>query len=321
MASGADNSAINDLIFKELIKRGYSLEGNTRIWNIADSKLWYLTPAQAQAYLDAENSREYKKKMVDNELQLLRETIPKIMEKLASKETITLVDVGCGDGKKAVVPINILKKNHKINYCPIDISAYMVNKAIENISNLEGVSEVVKFQWNVSDFENLENVTELLRKGNKELLILFLGSTLGNFETHELLYSLQNSMEFGDSLLIGVALDNAKDGSELAKSYITPEADNFMGHVLIELGFSRDEIKFGARYKHGRVECFYEIKKDKKIQFQDKNIYFYEGDQVIISYSHKYTQKELEEAVKLYFGKYEFYTNAEKDWTLIFCKK
>ena len=48
---------INDLIFRELIKRGYSLEGNTRIWNIADSKLWYLTPEQAQSYLDAENSR------------------------------------------------------------------------------------------------------------------------------------------------------------------------------------------------------------------------------------------------------------------------
>jgi len=28
---------INDLIFKELLKRGYSLEGNTRIWNLADS--------------------------------------------------------------------------------------------------------------------------------------------------------------------------------------------------------------------------------------------------------------------------------------------
>ena len=33
-----DSLKINDLIIKELIKRGYSLEGNTRIWNIADSK-------------------------------------------------------------------------------------------------------------------------------------------------------------------------------------------------------------------------------------------------------------------------------------------
>ena len=52
---------INGMIFKELIKRGYSLDGNTRIWNIADSKLWYLKPEQAQAFLDLENSQDYKK--------------------------------------------------------------------------------------------------------------------------------------------------------------------------------------------------------------------------------------------------------------------
>ena len=44
MVAETEAPKINDLIFKELIKRGYSLEGNTRIWNIADSKLWYLTP-------------------------------------------------------------------------------------------------------------------------------------------------------------------------------------------------------------------------------------------------------------------------------------
>ena len=49
---------INDLIFKELIKRGYSLEGNTRVWNIADSKLWYLTPEQAQGYLDLDSDKD-----------------------------------------------------------------------------------------------------------------------------------------------------------------------------------------------------------------------------------------------------------------------
>lgn len=312
---------INDLIFKELIKRGYSLEGNTRIWDIADSKLWYLTSEQAQAYLDLDQSEEYKSRMVDNEIKLLKEVIPKIIEKNDFKENVTLVDVGCGDGRKAIVPIEILKKDHKIDYCPIDISAYMVNEAIKNISKLKGVDEIVKFQWNVSDFENLENVTKLLRKPNQELLILFLGSTIGNFETHDLLYSLQNSMEFGDSLLIGVALNNTKDEEEIARSYINPEVDNFLRYVPMGLGFSKDEIKFGARYKHRRVECFYEIKQNKTIKFQDREIHFYKGDQIVVSHSHKYSQEELENSIKLYFGKYKFYTNEEKDWTLLFCQK
>ena len=65
----AETTQINDLIFKELIKRGYSLEGNTRIWNIADSKLWYLTNEQAQAYLDLENSQEYNDAVGEDEGQ------------------------------------------------------------------------------------------------------------------------------------------------------------------------------------------------------------------------------------------------------------
>ena len=59
MKVSKEDPVINDLIFKELIKRGYSLKGNTRIWNISDSKLWYLKPDQAQAYLDLERSKVY----------------------------------------------------------------------------------------------------------------------------------------------------------------------------------------------------------------------------------------------------------------------
>ena len=62
---------INDLIFKELIKRGYALDGNTRVWNIADSKLWYLTPVQAQAYLNLIAGEEYNKELSPKEMTLL----------------------------------------------------------------------------------------------------------------------------------------------------------------------------------------------------------------------------------------------------------
>ncbi len=314
---------VNGLIFKELIKRGYSLDGNTRIWNIADSKLWYLTPEQAQSYLDTKNNPDYKKNMIDNEIELLKSTIPKIMKDVPMREEITLVDVGCGDGKKAIVPINIMKSKHKIKYCPIDISGYMVEKAIGNIKKIDGVDEVVEFQWNVSDFENLENVTQLLRYEKNPLFILFLGSTIGNFDTHDLLYALQNSMDFGDTLLIGISLHETGryTDKEIIDGYLTEEVNNFLGHVLLELGFNRDEIEFGAQYKHHRVECFYTIKNDKEIKFQDKQITFNKGDRIIISYSYKYTQKAFDDMIKLYFGNYKFYTNKEKDWTLLLCRK
>ena len=91
---------INDLIFKELIKRGYSLEGNTRIWNIADSKLWYLTPDQAQSYLDLEDEEKYKEEVTNKELKLIDENIDEIL-----KEAGGFVDFFEDD------PITPLKKN------------------------------------------------------------------------------------------------------------------------------------------------------------------------------------------------------------------
>ena len=321
----AAKPVINDLIFKELIKRGYSLEGNTRVWNIADSKLWYLTPEQAQAYLDLEKAKEYKSSMLDSEITLLTQVMPEISKKIALSDEVTMIDIGCGDGKKAIPVIQYLKNNFKkmkIVYCPVDISSYMVEKALDKISHLGEVDEVVKFQWNISDFENLENVTTLLRKGNRELCLLFLGGTLGNFELHESLYAVTESMTLGDSLLIGVALNNQKiDPDAMAKAYKSTEVDFFLGKVVEQLGFSRDEVEFGARFLNGRVECFYSIRANKTISFQNKEIHFYKGDQITVSYSYKYNEKQFEDAIKLYFKNYKFFFNKDKTWALILCKK
>lgn len=122
---------INDLIFKELIKRGYSLRGNTRVWNIADSKLWYLTPKQAQAYLDFIDSTEYQKDISPKEWTLLREHLGEIAN-IIGKKPANIIDLGCGDGRKAKLLIEGLKSK-KVRYYPIDISGHMVRKAMENV--------------------------------------------------------------------------------------------------------------------------------------------------------------------------------------------
>ena len=153
MAAETKTPQINDLIFKELIKRGYSLEGNTRIWNIADSKLWYLTPDQAQALLDLEDEEEYKKTVTQQEIDLINNNIEEILRKFKN-EPINVIDIGCGDGRKAAMFIEKFKGT-KIRYCTIDISSYMVNKAIRRVKEISTVEEVVEFQWNISDFEQI----------------------------------------------------------------------------------------------------------------------------------------------------------------------
>ena len=312
---------INDLIFKELIKRGYSLRGNTRIWNIADSKLWYLTPKQAQAYLDLENSKGYRELMFSAELKMINKYMPEISSKILHGGAVNIIDIGCGGGKKAIVPLETLHKKAKVRYCPIDISSHMITEAINEIRKLNK-GEVVEFQWNISDFDNLENISSLLRDSTyRQNFFMFLGDTISNFEIHEVLYEVVEAMEEGqDYLLIGLSLANNKP-NEIIKPYNLESNDKFFGLILAQLGFEKDEVEFGVRFENSRVEAFYTIKKDKTLEFSDKSVHFQKGDQILIGVSYRHKIADLEKIMKIYFEEYKFYFNEDKTRALILCKK
>ena len=55
----------------------------------------------------------------------------------------TILDLGCGDGQKAAHIIEKLRSSYKrIKYCPIDISGYMVSKAVKTVSSTKIVAKV-----------------------------------------------------------------------------------------------------------------------------------------------------------------------------------
>lgn len=319
MVAETENPAINDLIFKELIKRGYSLEGNTRIWNIADSKLWYLKPEQAQAYLDLEDSEDYKREVIQKEINLINENIKEMMEKFGN-DNLNIIDIGCGDGKKAALFVKHLKGKLKLRYCPVDISSYMVDRAIKNVGKADA-GEVVEFQWNISDFENMENISILLRQGDfKKNLTLLLGNTLGNFEINELLYEIRSSMKGGDFLLIGNGLDN-RHPEEILKSYNTQEVNDFLVYLPLQLGLEKEDIEFGTRFANSRVEIYYTIKNAKKIKFHGKEVVFNVGDQILVSVSYKYNKEDFISFLNLYFDDVMAKVSDDNSHVLALCKK
>jgi len=312
---------INDLIFKELIKRGYALRGNTRVWNIADSKLWYLTPEQAQAFLDLEKSQDYQQDVIQKEVDLINKHICEVVDKVEGGR-INIIDIGCGDGKKAVLFIEKFNKEHtKIRYCPIDISNYMVTQAISRIKKLN-IDEVIEFQWNISDFENLENVANLIKSEKLgDNLFLLLGNTLGNFEINELLYEIRSSMECGEVLLIGNGLSGGVGKEEILKAYSNKFLDDLLSKTVTQIGFNKEDIEYGARFENSRVEMFYTVKNNVKISFLGKDVYFNEGDQIIVAVSYKYDKDEFKELLSLYFDDVEVFTSEDNSYALALCKK
>jgi uncharacterized SAM-dependent methyltransferase len=235
-------------------------------------------------------------------------------------EQINIVDLGCGDGKKALLFIDQLKGEVNVRYCPIDISDYMVEKALQRIKKTD-VDEVVKFQWNISDFENIENVSNLLRYGNyKKNFFLLLGNTLGNFEINELLYEIRSSMKGEDYLLIGNGLDN-RHPEDILKSYDNNKVNEFLIHIPTQLGLEESDVKLGVRFANSRVELYYTILNDKTIKFQDKEVLFNKGDQILVSVSYKYSKRDFISFLKLYFGQVDVKISDDGSYALALCKK
>ncbi len=308
----------SSLIFKELIRRGYSLEGKTRIWNIADSKLWYLTPQQAKAYLEAVSSDDYKQQIGPKETQLMQRHYKDVLESIEGS-SLNLIDLGCGNGKKAAFLINHLKDRKKIRYFPIDISSYMVETALSEVKKLQ-IAEVIEVGWNISDFENLPNISRLFNKKEfKNNVFLLLGNTLGNFEVHELLYEVRASMNAGDYILIGNGLNNGKIEDSFIQACKANFKDLFI-QIPLQAGLRREDISFDVRFRNSRLEFYFVLNNDRTITFQDKTIHFFKGDQIIAGVTHFFEKDELMGYLKMYFRNVRMWSLPDQSYMLALCQ-
>jgi uncharacterized SAM-dependent methyltransferase len=310
---------VNDLLFKELIKRGYKLEGKTRLWDLADSKLWYLTPKQAQGFLNLEKTKGYKKSVIDKEVSLIKKNIKRIVKTLPSGYC-NIIDLGCGNGKKAALFVKELSNHLNLRYCPIDISSYMVQKAAKTIRKLK-VGDVLQFKWNISDFENLDNVTPLFRDTQyKNHFMMLLGNTIGNFDREDIMHGIKNSMRKGDILIIGNGISNGKN-KDWVKDYKDETINKWLVQIPFLLGLSRNDVAYDARFVNSRIEEIYTVKNDKIVKHLGKQVLFKKGDIIIAAISYKYSKRIFENLMLKFFSKVDIFTDKKETYALAVCKR
>lgn len=116
---------------------------------------------------------------------------------------VVMAELGSGTGTKTRPILERLRQRQIVVYYPIDLSETALEKCNQDLGSLGAV-----FPMQTSYLDGLREVAERRAPG-QTLLVLFLGSTIGNFEPEaaiDFLYAIRLCLQPGDALLLGTDL-------------------------------------------------------------------------------------------------------------------
>jgi len=215
---------------------------------------------------------------------------------------VVVVELGSGSGQKTRWLLKALARRQRVNYYPIDISRSALWRCQQELGQIDRVS-VLGFESAYLD--GLRAVAARRRDG-VHMLVLFLGSTIGNFDRpagDQFLRDVRKTLQPGDGLLL--ATDLEKPVSELLLAYddragVTAAFNkNLLARINRELDADFDLAQFDhvARYdeRHRRIEMHLRAKSRQNIAICKAGFrcHLRKGETTWTESSHKYNPQEV----------------------------
>jgi L-histidine N-alpha-methyltransferase len=149
------------------------------------------------------------------ELEILR-SFRKEIAQLLKKEPFNLIELGPGEGIKSRLLIEQFLSDHlSFNYCTIDISKNYLEQLVRRFNQQLPSLQIIAINSDFSD-----GIKWLGNKSKKRNFVLFLGSSIGNFnipKSRRFLQDIRNALHIGDYMLI--SFDLRKDVDILLHAY------------------------------------------------------------------------------------------------------
>jgi L-histidine Nalpha-methyltransferase len=239
---------------------------------------------------------------------------------------LTVIELGAGTATKTGLLLDAaVRRQQAVTYYAIDVSESALQEAQRNLTAaIPGIT----FQSRVGDYT--EGLGEIPADGTRRL-VLYIGSSLGNFEptdARQLLRNLRNQLAPGDMLLLGI--DLVKDIPTLVAAYddasgVTAAFNrNVLARINRQLGADFDLMKFRHKVRwngeHSRIEMHLEslMAHDVSIGALDLSVAFRRGETIHTENSYKYTSQGVQHLLaQTGFTVFEDWTDAHR-WFGVF---
>src|SRR5713101_4380056 len=234
----------------------------------------------------------------------------RVLEKYAGEivgrlpSPIQVAELGSGSGKKTRWILEALSRRQMTYYYPIEISPFALAACAKELGQIDLVSVV---GYEQPYLEGLRAVVD--GRGEQDhLLVLFLGSTIGNFDRdagEEFLREMREILRLGDALLLGTDLE--KDVALQLLAYddsagVTAAFNlNLLARINRELGADFDLRCFRHEARWNRVERRIEMhlrstrRQTVHIPAASLRLMLDEDETIWTESSHKYQTEDIPE--------------------------
>lgn len=219
---------------------------------------------------------------------------------LATGQVTTVFELGSGSGRKTRYILEALKKKYgSLVYSPIDVSPAALQSCEKETCDLAEVRPVCA-DW----MEGLGKLSN--RRAGGPVLLLFLGSSIGNLERAfipDFLTGVRANLKSGDLLLLGA--DLVKDVDTMLTAYDDPTGVtaafnlNILGRVNRELDADFDlrafahEVRWNTKERRIEMHLLSRRNQTVFIAALDRSFDFEAGETIWTESSHKFSETEL----------------------------
>jgi L-histidine N-alpha-methyltransferase len=231
------------------------------------------------------------------EERILRQYSRDIVECLKGHGMI--VELGCGSGRKTRQILEALTHHKSMTYCPIEISPAALVSCERELDDLAHVS-ILGFET-----EYLDGLSKAVacRKPGDAVVVLFLGSSIGNFDrgpAEDFLRNIRQAIEPDDMLMLGTDLE--KPLAQLIPAYddslgVTEAFNrNLLARINRELGGDFDLSRFehialyNARAR--RIEMHLRSTETQIVTIEDASFTLQSDETIWTESCHKYGRHE-----------------------------